>query len=119
MEKKGEVCLFFGSELLKMTYRQTTSASKVFLEMALDTYLYSYFERLKKNPSMETLDCTCSTLTAVSGVPSSGWSRADMWRAAVTPSGVERTLETKCDFEVTQQYRNWRRIIRVPAQLKL
>lgn len=47
-KKKGEVCLFFGSELLKMTYRQTTSASKVFLEMALDTYLYSYFERLKK-----------------------------------------------------------------------
>lgn len=77
------------------------------------------FWKIKKNPSMETLDCTCSTLTAVSGVPSSGWSRADMWRAAVTPSGVERTLETKCDFAVTQQCRNWRRIIRVPAQLKL
>lgn len=46
--KNGEVCLFFGSELLKMTYRQTTSASKDFLEMALDTYLDSYFERLKK-----------------------------------------------------------------------
>lgn len=68
---------------------------------------------------LETLDCTCSTLTAVSGVPSSGWSRADMWRAAVTPSEVERTLETKCDFAVTQQCRNMSRIIRVPAQLKL